>query len=252
MNPFSLEGGTALITGGGTGLGLGMARSFVEAGARVILVGRNEERLRAACADLGSSAAWISHDITRLDEAAELIRRASGIFSDPPGILVNNAGTHLKKPAADTSSEEFEALMRTHVSAGHALASAALPGMIQRGRGSIVFIASMASVIGVPNVFAYSAAKTAVLGMTRALAGEVSGRGIRVNAIAPGWIETDMVRKALDGDPARRAKILGRTPMGCLGQPADVGAAAVYLCSPAARFVTGTTLFVDGGASVGF
>ncbi|HRJ71870.1 MAG TPA: SDR family oxidoreductase [Terrimicrobiaceae bacterium] len=252
MNPFSLDGETALITGGGTGLGLGMARSFVEAGARVILIGRNDQRLRAACGDLGPSAAWIGHDITRLSEAGDLIRRASSVFPDPPGILINNAGTHLKKSAVETSSDEFEALMRTHVSAGHALAAAMLPGMLQRGRGSIVFIASMASFLGVPNVFAYSAAKTAVLGMTRALAGEVSGRGVRVNAIAPGWIETDMVRKALDNDPVRKAKVLGRTPLGSLGQPADVGAAAVYLCSPAARFVTGTTLVVDGGASVGF
>ena len=124
--------------------------------------------------------------------------------------------------------------------------------MLERGHGSILFTASMASLMGIPLVVAYSAAKAAHLGMVRALAAEVSGRGVRVNAIAPGWIDSAMSRQALDNDPARKAKIIGRTPMGTLGDPEDVGWAAVYLCSPAAKFVTGTVLPVDGGASIGF
>ncbi len=110
----------------------------------------------------------------------------------------------------------------------------------------------MASLFGIPNVFAYSAAKSAYLGMVRALATEVSPSGVRVNAIAPGWIETDMVRKAMAGDPARKRRILARTPLGRFGEPDDIGAAAVYLCSPAAKFVTGAVLPVDGGVSIGF
>ena len=124
--------------------------------------------------------------------------------------------------------------------------------MIARGHGSVIFIASMASLFGIPRVIAYSAAKSAFIGMVRTLATEVSGDGVRVNAIAPGWIDSDMMRKALDSDPARRDKILARTPMGRFGEAEDIGYAAVYLSSPAAKFVTGTVLPVDGGVSIGF
>ena len=124
--------------------------------------------------------------------------------------------------------------------------------MIARGSGSILFLASMASLFGIPQVVAYSAAKSAYVGMVRALATELSPHGVRVNAIAPGWIETEMTRKAMDGDPERKRKILSRTPMGRFGTAEDVGMAAVYLSSPAARFVTGVVLPVDGGASIGF
>jgi gluconate 5-dehydrogenase len=124
--------------------------------------------------------------------------------------------------------------------------------MIQRGRGSILFIASMASFIGVPNVLAYTASKTACLGMVRGLAAELSPQGVRVNAIAPGWIRTAMTDDALSKDPARKNKIIARTPMNRLGETEDIGFAAVYLSSPAAKFVTGTVLTVDGGASIGF
>jgi NAD(P)-dependent dehydrogenase (short-subunit alcohol dehydrogenase family) len=124
--------------------------------------------------------------------------------------------------------------------------------MLRRRSGSILFIASMTSFFGIPEVMAYSAAKTAYLGMVRTLATEVSPLGVRVNAIAPGWMETEMVQKAMKGDPARRRRILARTPLGRFGQADDIGAAAVYLCSPAAKFVTGAVLPVDGGASIGF
>jgi gluconate 5-dehydrogenase len=115
----------------------------------------------------------------------------------------------------------------------------------------VLFVASMAALFGIPYVVAYTAAKSGLVGMVRALATELSPHGVRVNAIAPGWIRTDMLRH-LDTDPERKEKILSRTPMRCFGEPEDIGNAAVYLCSPAARFVTGTVLTVDGGASIGF
>ena len=124
--------------------------------------------------------------------------------------------------------------------------------MMRHKAGSILFIASMASLFGIPKVVAYSAAKSAYLGMVRAMATELSPHGVRVNAIAPGWIETDMSRAAMKADPEREKKILSRTPMGCFGEPDDVGMAAVYLCSPAAKFITGVVLPVDGGVSIGF
>lgn len=247
MNPFLLEGETALITGGGSGLGLGIARCFVASGARVVLVGRREAELRSACGELGSAATWIAQDVTAFDRAPHVVEQAGDVT-----ILVNNAGIHLKKPADATTVDEFQAVLDTHVLAAHALTAAVLPGMRARGHGSILFTASMTSLIGMPLVVAYSAAKSAYLGMVRGLSTEVAEHGVRVNAIAPGWIESAMTRKAFEADPARKQKVLSRTPMGRMGDPEDIGWAAVYLCSPAAKFVTGVCLPIDGGASIGF
>lgn len=252
MNPFSLENETALITGGGTGIGLGIARCMVASGARVVLVGRREETLASACAGLGPAASFVTHDITSLEDAGALVEAAEKAAGSPVSILVNNAGTHLKKPAVETSPAEFQSVLTTHLVAAHALTRAFLPGMTERGRGSILFTSSMAAFMGVPQVIAYAAAKSAFFGMVSTLSAEHAASGIRVNAIAPGWIFSDMSRKALDSDPARKAKVLSRIQMGRMGEPADVGWAAVYLCSPAAAYITGVTLPVDGGATVGF
>jgi gluconate 5-dehydrogenase len=124
--------------------------------------------------------------------------------------------------------------------------------MMERKRGSIVMIASMTALFGIPFVSAYSAAKSAIAGLTRALTVEFAPHGVRVNAIAPGWFDTELSRRAFQGDPRRRDRILERTPMGTLGDVIDVGRAAVYLSSPAGKFVTGVVLPVDGGVSVGF
>lgn len=251
-SPFDLTGEVALITGGATGLGFGMARAFVAAGAKVVIVGRREQELEKAVAELGASARHIRHDVTRHDLAEGLVADATRAAGAPPSIFVNNAGLHLKKPAVETGSEEFLAVLNTHVIGAHALTKAVLPGMIASRHGSVIFIASMASLFGLPKVIAYSAAKSAYVGMVRTLASEVSPDGVRVNAIAPGWIDSEMMRQALAGDPARQAKILGRTPMGRFGDADDIGWAAVYLSSPAAKFITGVVLPVDGGASIGF
>ena len=251
-NPFRLDGQTALITGGGTGLGLGIACCLAAAGAKVVLVGRRSEELAQAAAGIGPSAHYLAHDITQIHRAGELIASAEKSAGAPVSILVNNAGIHVKKPVVETTPEEFQSVLTTHVCAAHALTAAVLPGMLARGQGNILFTASMAALFGIPLVVAYAAAKSAYLGMVRSLAAEVSGRGVRVNAIAPGWIESPMLRQALNGDPARTNKILGRTPMGRFGEPEDIGNAAVFLCSPAAQFITGVVLPVDGGASIGF
>jgi len=250
--PFNLDGQTALVTGGATGLGFGMARCFVAAGARVVLVGRRESELQKAVAELGANSSYVCHDVTRVGDAGKVVESAMRAVGAPIDILVNNAGVHLKKPAVETTPEEFLNVLNTHVIGAHALTRAVLPDMIQRRRGNILFTASMAALFGIPKVIAYSAAKSAYVGMVRTLATEVSMHNVRVNAIAPGWIDSNMMRKALDGDPARRDKILGRTPMNRFGDADDIGWAAVYLCSPAAKFVTGVVLPVDGGVSIGF
>ncbi|MCC7474155.1 MAG: SDR family oxidoreductase [Pirellulales bacterium] len=248
---FQLNGETAIITGGGSGLGFGMAHCFVESGAKVVLVGRRETVLQQACAELGEAASYETFDVCRFEEVDNLVQRITDRVG-PPTILVNNAGVHLKKLATETTVDEFDKVMRTHVLAAQALSRAVLPGMIERRHGNLLFIASMTSLIGMPQVVAYSAAKSAYVGMVRTLAVEVSQHNVRVNAIAPGWIDTPMLHKAIDGDQPRINKILGRTPMQRFGTVNDIGWAATYLCSPAAQFVTGVLLPVDGGASIGF
>lgn len=251
MDAFRLDGETALITGGGTGLGLAMARNLAAGGARVVLTGRREEVLRDAVASIGEQASFEVFDVTRLDQSPGFVQRVSERVG-PISILINNAGVHLKKPAVETTENEFMRVLDTHLMGAFALTRAVAPGMLERRHGSVLFIASMASLMGIPYVVAYSAAKSAYVGMVRALASEFSPQGVRVNAIAPGWIESDMLHAALDADPARKERILNRTPMGRLGEPDDIGAAAAYLCSPAGKFVTGALLPVDGGASIGF
>jgi NAD(P)-dependent dehydrogenase (short-subunit alcohol dehydrogenase family) len=250
-SPFHLRGQVALITGGGTGIGLAIARAFVAHGARVVLVGRRVDELDQAVLSLGPSACALPADITQTDRTAALVAEAEQI-AGPITTLVNNAGKHLKRPTVDVSEAEFLEVLNVHVTAAHALSRHVACRQLERGDGHILFIASMASLFGLPQVSAYAAAKSALLGLTRSLAAEWSPRGVRVNAIAPGWIETPMLVRAMASDPARRAKVIGRTPLGRFGTTDDIAHAAVYLSSPAARFVTGACLAVDGGASIGF
>lgn len=248
---FSLQGEHALITGGGTGIGLAVAQAMHAAGARVVLIGRREAELAAAVAGLGDRATYVVHDITEFDKANALVERITR-ERGPISCLVNNAGMHLKKPAIETSPDEFRQVMNTHIFGAHGLSQAVIPGMIERKHGSVIFMASMASLFGIPMVVAYAAAKSAMIGMIRTMATELSQHGVRVNAIAPGWIDTAMSRKAFAGDPNRKNKIISRTPMARLGEPEDIGWASVYLTSPAAKFVTGSILPVDGGVAMGF
>jgi NAD(P)-dependent dehydrogenase (short-subunit alcohol dehydrogenase family) len=248
---FRCDNQVALVTGGGTGLGLAAARCLAAAGARIVITGRRAGVLEEAAREIGPAAVPLPCDVSRLEELPWLLKEAER-RAGPIDILVNNAGFQSKKPAVEVTDIEFGLMLQTHVSAAFALSRESAKGMLARGRGSIVMISSMAALFGVPNVAPYSAAKAAVIGLTRELAVEWSGRGVRVNAILPGWIDTPMVRAALGNDPPRRDRVLSRAPMGRLGDPDDIGWAVVYLCSPAAKFVTGSSLVVDGGMSIGF
>ncbi len=248
---FRLDGQLALVTGGGTGLGLGICQALSQAGARVVMTGRRKEVLRDACHQLGSAAGYLQHDVTDLSTIPALVQRIEEEYG-PLDILVNNAGNHLKRPAVETSDADLASILQTHLLGSFALSRECGRRMTGRGRGSVLMITSMSALFGIPHVSAYSAAKSAMAGLTRALAVEFSPHGVRVNAIAPGWIDTMLSRKAFEGDPARKQRILNRTPVGTLGEILDVGYAAVYLSSPAAKFVTGIVLPVDGGASIGF
>ena len=248
---FSLAGQIGLITGGGTGLGLGIAQAFVAQGARVVITGRREELLVAAVAQLGQQADYRVHDVTQYDTSEQLIEsieKQHGPLTD----LVNNAGNQIHRKAEDLTEEELQQVLDVHLVGAFSLSRHAARRMMERGRGSILYIASMASLFGIPNVSAYAAAKTAQLGLVRTQATEWSGRGVRINAIAPGWILTDMSRRAFERNADRKAKVLGRTPMGRLGDPEDIGWTAAFLASPAAKYITGTCIPVDGGTSIGF
>ena len=247
---FGLDGQHALVTGGNSGLGLAIARCFLAAGARVTITGTDEAKLKSACADLRQEVQGYAFDVTRFDEAKAFATRVEA-ERGPVSILVNNAGRTLKKPIDDMTPAEFQSVLDIHVTGAFALSRAFLP-QIEKQRGSILFTASMSSFLGIPNVMGYSAAKAAHVGMIRALATELAPRGIRVNGVAPGWIDTPLFRGATSKDPARRAKIDERIPMGRLGQPSDIGWAMTYLASPAANYVTGHITVVDGGALHGF
>ncbi|MEP0521877.1 MAG: glucose 1-dehydrogenase [Hyphomicrobiales bacterium] len=249
-DPFRLDGRVAVITGGGSGLGLAIARCYVDAGAKVLIVGQTASKLDIAIEKLGENARAHRADVTASDSADGIINAACEAFGQLD-IVVNNAGTHLKKPFEETSSNEFRDVLDVHVTAAFDLTRAALPFLRVRG-GSVIYLASMASYLTIPQVVAYTAAKSAVLGLVRATAAEVSEDGVRANGIAPGWITSPMTEAALGNDPARKAKIMSRTPMGRMGEDTDIGWAATYLASEAAGFVNGHVLAVDGGAVTGF
>lgn len=247
---FGLKGEHAVVTGGGSGLGLAIATCFVEAGAKVTIVGTNAEKLAKACETLGPSANSHIFDVTDTAGAegfAREIEQKLGRVS----ILVNNAGNTVKKPLAEHQIDDFNAVMNVHVGGAFALSKAFLPQLTE-ARGSLLFTASMSSFLGIPNVIGYSAAKSAYVGMVRALATELAPTGVRVNGVAPGWIDTALLRKAVSADPERARKINGRIPMGRFGEGADIGWAMTYLASRAAAYVTGHIVVVDGGALHGF
>lgn len=248
---YSLQDKRALITGGGSGLGFSMARAFAEAGAKVVITGRREHVLQEAVEKLGDQADYMVNDVTRLNTLTELVDAIESGHGSID-ILVNNSGINMKKPLSEVTDEEFQHIIQTNLSGAFALTREVSRRMIIRKKGVILMITSMAALYGIPDVNAYTASKTAILGLVRSLAVDLSPYGIRVNAIAPGFIDTPMLRKAFKADPEREKRVLQRTPMKQLGTPEDIAASALFLASDAARFITGVNLPVDGGNAIGF
>ncbi len=251
MNKFSLTGKVALITGGGTGIGLGISKAMIEAGATVVITGRREDVLKEAVTHLAHKAHYKVNDITDKAGLPALVSNIENTIG-PIDILVNNAGIHLKKEAQDTTDEEFERILQTNLLSVFALTRECATGMIKRKSGSILFIGSMAGNFGVNKVIAYGTSKGALKALMNNLVTEYSQHNVRVNTIAPGWIESEMFLNAINADPERKQKIVNRIAMPFFGQPEDIGHAAVFLSSPAARYITGVVLNVDGGATVNF
>ena len=248
---FNLDGKVALITGGATGLGLGIARQFISLGARVAITGRNQKKLEKARKELGDACVVIPNDVTDKQTHRALIDEVEQQLG-PLHILVNNAGVHKKAPSLEITDDDFHTVIDTNLNSVFSLTREVLRVMVPRGDGSVIMISSMAALYGIPYVAAYSSSKSALLGLARSLAVEYSSSGVRINAIAPGFIESKMLRKAMDQDPGRKVRVLGRTPAGRFGTPDEIGYAAAFLASDASTFITGVCLPVDGGNSIGF
>jgi NAD(P)-dependent dehydrogenase (short-subunit alcohol dehydrogenase family) len=241
----------ALITGGGSGIGLAIAEKFVQTNILTLIIGRDQQKLNAAKAKFGELCRPYCLDLNDLSSIPGFVQQ---MIAEHGHIdtLVNNAGINMKKELTDTSDEEFQRIMHTNVTALFAMSREVVKAMLKAGKGNIINISSMASQYGIPKVIAYTASKSAIEGMTRAMAVELSPQGIRVNCIAPGFIATDMSEKALNGDAERKQKVLSRTPLGRLGEPSDIGETALFLASEGARYFTGVVIPVDGGNAIGF
>lgn len=241
----------AIITGGGGGIGLAIAKRFIQHQILTVIIGRDQEKLNAAAAELGPLCQPICQDLNDLSSIPRLVQQIIDRYGRID-IVVNNAGINQKKDFTDVSDEDFQRVLHINLSSVFALSREVVRYMETAGSGVIINISSMAAQYGIPKVIAYSASKSAIEGMTRAMAVELAPKGIRVNCIAPGFIATDMSEKALNGDTERKQKVMSRTPMGRLGEPADIGDAALYLASDGAGYVTGVVLPIDGGNSIGF
>ncbi|MCC8127991.1 MAG: SDR family oxidoreductase [Clostridiales bacterium] len=249
---YDLKGQVAIVTGGSTGLGLAITRCLVSAGAKVCVVSyETAEQAKEALAEFGDQAAFYQFDITDTTHSGELVDRVVK-EQGHVDILINNAGNHCKKFIWDMTVEDYKRVLDVHLVGSFAMTKAVVPYMKEQKHGRIVFQASMTSYIGQPMVAGYSTAKSGFLGMIHTLTAELAEFGVTVNAIAPGWIDTPMFHQAVDNDPPRLAKIMGRIPAKTVGDPMDVGMCAAFLCSDAARYISGSCIPVDGGALIGF
>jgi 2-deoxy-D-gluconate 3-dehydrogenase len=249
---FDLSSRIALVTGGNGGIGLGMARGLGQAGATVVIVGRNEEKSAAALRELqslGVQGAAIAADVT--DEAA--VQR---LFTEVQArygrldILVNNAGSTVRKPPQDFTLEEWTTVMDVNLTSAFLCCRAAHPLMVQAGAGKIINIGSILSIFGAPYAPAYCASKGGIVQFTRSIALAWASDNIQANTVLPGWIDTDMTVAARAHVPTLHDRVLARTAAGRWGTPQDLAGIAVFLASAASDFVTGTAIPVDGGYSI--
>ncbi len=251
MKKFSLEGKLALVTGGGAGIGLAITECFIEAGAQVVITGRREEVLKETASKLGDKVHIRVNDITNLESLPALVEDIETNIG-PIDILVNNAGVNQKKPAVDVTNEEFDRIIQTNLYGVFALTREVGKKMTARKSGSIIMISSMTAYYGIDRVVSYTASKTGVEGLVMAFSSEFGKDNVRVNAIAPGFIETNMMLTAMNSDPERKMKAFDKIHLQRWGQIMDIGYTAVFLASDGSSYITSVSIPVDGGNSKGF
>lgn len=248
---FSLEGRVALVTGAGRGIGRAIAVALGAAGAAVACAARSRDQVDATAAEItaaGGRARALGLDVTRREQIVAGVAEVAAALG-PVDVLVNNAGMTMEKKTTEVTDEDWDAVLATNLSSMFRCARAVAPGMIELERGKIINIGSMYGVIGVPRYAAYCASKAAVAGLTRSLAAEWARHRIQVNCLAPGYVNTDIPREAM-ADEKTRALFLSKIPARRIGEPEEVGALAVYLASPASDFMTGQTVYLDGGQTM--
>ena len=246
---FSLVGKLAVVSGGTRGIGLAIARGLGRAGAGVVLIGRDRAKAEESAASLmgeGLTVSFLLADVSR-EEDCRTVAEALAQRARPLNILVNNAGTNDRRPPESYSMEDWHFLIDANLTSVFALTRALKPLMTHGGK--IINIGSMTSIFGASFSAPYGAAKGGVVQLTKALASAWARENIQVNAILPGWIETELTLRGRNATPDLQEKVIARTPAGRWGQPADIAGAAVFLASPASDFITGVALPVDGGYS---
>ncbi|MCX5614188.1 3-oxoacyl-[acyl-carrier-protein] reductase [Bombella saccharophila] len=245
---FSLSGKMALITGASGGIGAAIARQLHERGAIVVLSGTREGALQEVAATLGQERVHIvTANLSDATAADELVSRAEEAAGHPLDILVNNAGLTRDTLAVRMKDEDWTQVLKVDLESPFRLARAALKGMQRRRSGRIISISSIVGTIGNPGQANYAAAKAGLVGMSKSLAQEAGRRGVTVNVVAPGFVETAMTDALPD---SVREKLTSNIPLGRMGKPEDVAGAVVYLASDEAGWVTGTTLHVNGGMAM--
>jgi 2-deoxy-D-gluconate 3-dehydrogenase len=248
MNLFSLKGKTALVTGGNGGIGLGMARGLAESGATVAIAGRDKSKNAQAVKALGEKTISLEADLRDEKSCRAMVEQAAQRLGRLD-VLINNAGTNVRKPPQDYSLEEWKLVLDTNLTSAFVASQTAYPHLKRAGGGKIVNIGSMMSIFGASFVAPYGASKGGIVQLTRALACAWAKDNIQVNAVLPGWIDTALTRQARKDIAGLHERVLARTPAGRWGAPEDLSGIAVFLCSPASDFITGTAIPVDGGYS---
>jgi 2-deoxy-D-gluconate 3-dehydrogenase len=251
-NPFDLSGRVAVVTGGNGGIGLGMARGLAQAGAAIAVVGRNQAKSDAAVADLkqrGARAIAVTSDVTDQAAVADMAERTLRELGRID-ILINNAGINIRKPPHALDIEEWDRVIRTNLTSAFLCSQAVYPAMKQAGGGKIINIGSMMSIFGTSFAPAYAASKGGIVQFTRSCAVAWAADNIQANAVLPGWIDTDLTRRARAEIDGLHDKVLARTPAARWGASDDFAGIAVFLSSRASDFLTGTAIPVDGGFSI--
>ena len=248
MSMFDLTGRVAVVTGGNGGIGLGMAKGLAAAGAAVVLAARNAEKAEAAVAELGGRSAFISLDVADEASCREMIARVAE-QSGRLDVLVNNAGTSIRKPPQNYTAAEWHAVLETNLTGAFLCSQAAHPIMKGSGGGKMINIGSMFALFGSGYAAPYAASKGALVQLTKSLAVAWAEDNIQVNAVLPGWIDTELTRDARRQVAGLHERVLARTPAGRWGVPEDLAGIAVFLASAASDFITGAAIPVDGGFS---